>query len=567
MLSALLDGLAVLRADWLPVLALLTVPLGLGLALTHILPGLRERAWIAIPFAWTAGLPLLALPGFALVLLGRLWFPLLRFGAWALAGVALLSLLREGIFAFRREGLKPGAIGLPALLALLLLRLAFLKDLLLPPYSDSAEHVLIIQDFLTPGGTGLAAHGLTNLLRLYYHVGAHAIVAWLSILTGADPARALALLGQIALTLAPLSVFALTGWLTDDRRAAWIAALLSAFGWALPAFAANWGKYPLLTALACLPSVCLAWLASADRRPRAASIVLSLGAIFLHSRMLILLIILAAAWSVSRLLIRRKDPPPWPLSLLLAVVLAALVLLPRDLTRASLLMQVPATLGALLLATFAFKKHLRPAGTLLLTVAGMELAAVLPFPEVGSGYGQNWLDQPFLDISLHLPLAILGGLGLGGLFSLTASRPAAAAGLTLLLIALLIWNASRFPFHAHPCCTLVRNSDLAAMDWLRENLPPGSPVLIATAPAFDTDRPVDAGAWIPALTGLPVRRWPYDFDWRSQQAREQVCQTGASIVYAGSAEIVFNRSQLEYLPWAQVVFRRNRVTLYHLTCP
>ncbi len=105
------------------------------------------------------------------------------------------------------------------------------------------------------------------------------------------------------------------------------------------------------------------------------------------------------------------------------------------------------------------------------------------------------------------------------------------------------------------------------MQWLRNNLAPEEGVLVAAMPAFDTVKPIDAGAWIPALTGHPIQFWPFDFDWTGPDAKTEVCAPGPRYVYAGSTEVVFAREQLEYLSWAEVVFRENRVTIYRLDCP
>ena len=92
---------------------------------------------------------------FGVSLAARAWPVALLPGYLLLAAAGCLGAL-TWLLVTRRTSFHPGRAALPLgailLLLVLMLRLAFLKGLLLPPNFDVAQHYLIVQDILSPTG-------------------------------------------------------------------------------------------------------------------------------------------------------------------------------------------------------------------------------------------------------------------------------------------------------------------------------------------------------------------------------------------------------------------------------
>jgi hypothetical protein len=114
------------------------------------------------------------------------------------------------------------------------------------------------------------------------------------------------ILGQMIVAVIPLSIFPIIKQETQSNTAGLFAVLLAAFGWYMPAYAVNWGKYPALTSLPLITFVIsLAYLSLLykdvlSRRKRLWLIAILLSGILItgmvHSRSLVILGITAFAW-------------------------------------------------------------------------------------------------------------------------------------------------------------------------------------------------------------------------------------------------------------------------------
>lgn len=574
-MNPLLDGLVVLQTHLGDVAVFLIGVAGAGCWCARLVsrPG-AARAWLLLSPG--LGYAALSLAAFAFVLLERIWRGALTAGSALLLILAGVGLLLEAV-RWRGEARavpRPALLTLAALgfFLLLLVRLAFLRPLLLPPYNDSPEHYMVVQDFLDPGGAAQAYYALGGESGRYYHLGFHSLAAWLVSLSGADVAPTLILLGQLSLVLLPVSLLGLTLVATGDLRAAGLAALLAAIGWKMPAFAANWGKYPALAAIVALPSVLAVWLlflgaAARKRLGLVAAILLSISATFLHTRLAILLLLAAASgFLVSRMRFP-EQMPLWKALLLTLASLPAFALLQRPLLRMYsdgwylLLGLVVACLP------FGFQRFARLSLAVSLYMTGMALASNLRLPEFMRGYSTVLLDRTFLEISLSIPLSVLGGAGLAGLIRRLPAKLALQYVLPGLLLVFIFFNAlNSGSYYPDACCDYVQAGDLAALRWIAEQTPEEAAIVIS---AFETRNYLigtDAGIWVRALTGRNANKRPYDLDWGSPQALWEICAPGLRdvYVYVGAMEFSFEPDGFSRPDWYELVFAADGTRIFRL---
>jgi len=181
----------------------------------------------------------------------------------------------------------------------LFLRLAFVSKALLPPYSDSAQHYTIIKDLMGNPEASNATRSFKWPTTSYYHLGFHFLAAFITSVTHTEITKVMLVLGQMLVAVIPLSIFFIPRYATKSNSAGILAVLLAAFGWYMPAYAVNWGKYPALASLILIQFVLsLAYLAvqsreSFSKRKAWALYALLISAIlisgFVHSRSLIVI--------------------------------------------------------------------------------------------------------------------------------------------------------------------------------------------------------------------------------------------------------------------------------------
>jgi hypothetical protein len=583
-MNVFLDGLSELGRNAGAILLFFSAALGAGVWLARLFPGeWKEQVWLLVPFGLTAGLVPLALLSMLFALLGWLWPPVMQIGHIGMAALAVGGLLAWFLRDRKRVALGvsawAAALGGLALFLLLVVRLAFLKGLLLPPYSDGAEHYLMVRDLLAPASAPQGSHALVGILERYYHFGYHSLTAWLVSVTGLAPERAMPLLGQLFLVIAPLAVFFLAGVTTGNRKAAAFAALLAAIGWQMPAFASNWAKYPTAAGLALLPVVlgALALLWKSGRRRPAAWIgaaLLAAGVGVFHARTLVCLVVAGAGFLLVRLLDRFAPKKALPWLAAAAGLLAAYALYSQW-----YLMQFYCggqcyALGAVALLT-PFAILYAPGFSLgiFLYLLGMIGASKLHLPEALRSYSAVWLDGPFLVIACYLPFSVFGGLSIAGLLDRLETWPRrlrptvrawmrnAAAALVVLLAA---WNAAGTgAFRPDSCCNYVRAADLEAIRWIGENVPPEAVVFISGSQVGGSRVAMDGGMWVSPLTGRRSVVETYGYNWDALDALRAACTQGDVYVYAGGAFYSFQTERFIRPDWYEPVFENGAVVIYH----
>lgn len=504
-----------------------------------------------------------------------------------LAWLILLAFATAGIFALifiaprikRLKGMSPILIALFALLFIsIFLRLAFPARTVLPLYFDSAEHYRIIKVLIQEFESTPPARTLTWPAPTYYHLGFHVVTAILSSALRVDPKTMILLLGQLVLACIPISFYFIVNRAAKSSLGGLFAVILAGFGWYMPAHAVNWGKYPALTSLLTIQfSLGLAYWLATDKtsRTKPAWMLLALSvlaSLLAHTRSVIVIGIFAISWLIAV----QWDKLPRVLRLLiLGLVSAVLAAFAAWVNSTSLkttfdpylVKGSPVTVIVLLLAFFALKVSPRVLFCSLLSMALMLGSLFVPMRGL-PGFGDlTLLDRPFVEMTLFVPLAMIGGVGFAGLFHFlkkvsTWQKIVAPAFAVLLVIALLVNAGEKYDFYPSSCCQIVGQDDMAALDWLNKNLPENSGIAIASAEMnvqlsgfAETYTGIDAGVWIAPLTGRTTKLIPFTSDFTVETVHAQLCEAKIDYIYVGKEKQSFDRQRLSARPdWYRVVF-------------
>ena len=476
-----------------------------------------------------------------------------------------------------------------------LTRLAYLKNIFVPPYFDSVEHLRIVKIMVEGYNSSAILDTLPNLTQNYYHLGFHFFASLLTFGLRADPINVILIFGQIILATIPIPIFFLIRRKTQNNIAAFFALLLAGFGWYMPGFAVNWGKYPALAGLLAFEMVLsLAYAISRKKTTRNKSILiifLILGILtstFIHSRTLIILFISFLSWFFAK----RIDNFPkvnqrsilriqlWGI-LLFGILIQADALLKLTL-EPYLDKGILITAIILILSPFALKKF--PQGLYFSTFFILSLFACLFIPANGILPGftnQTLLDRPFVEMVLYFPLSILGGLGLAGLLESLDDLKFLPKQIHLFTRALIIFlfigvigffSIRSYNFYPSDCCNFLGYDDTVIFDWMDKTLPTDALILVASnqlnvVPSSTSADFVgsDAGIWIPQLIGREITLMPYHFDFLSDEKIKQLCQKEIDYIYIGNTNQSFNSRQLDKkTEWYKKILVLEKAQLYQL---
>jgi hypothetical protein len=583
--------LSVVTDQWRIVFGILFfIALGQGLVSAVFRRLYREQLTLAEYFS-------LGLAGWILPisLISILWL-LLRFisnsaVSWLIlfAGflIPIFSLFRRKVYiASGRASAKIVSLLLAFVLISVLLRLAFVSRAILPSYFDSAAHYGMIKDIVQNGGVGLLAS------TPYYHAGYHLLAAFLASAFNAEIAKTMLILGQVILSLIPVSTFFLVKQLSSSNRAGIFAVILSAFGWYMPAHAANWGKYPALTSLAFLPFVLsLAYLYVRYRTAwplqrrwlHSATLGLSILILtLLHSRVLIILAILFLSWGIA-VWQRRLSLPIR--TFLFAVILGVLVWQIFYIQKQAVLTPlldpylnkgIWITTPVLFLSIIALKEYSQVVFAGLLSV--VLLFAALFVPVQIPGYGLlSLLDRPLVELLLYLPLTVLGGVGLAALEKplapLSSWKFLRPEYIHACLMGLIVIHAfAAYDFYPSDCCALVGQDDLAVLHWMRDHLPGDVQIGISVteldvlpSEAFEAYNGADAGIWITPLIERGTIPLVNSSDFGQQSVRDVLCQSGVTHLYVGQLGQSFDPARLRERPeWYKLLFSEEKAGVYEV---
>lgn len=435
------------------------------------------------------------------------------------------------------------ALALVFLMAFLV-RFYVVKDLIVPPGSDSVHHTMITQLLVDNGGLFSSWEPYAPLITFTYHFGFHSLAAFYHWLTGVTVIKSVILTGQIINFLSVPLVYVLTVRLTKSRWAGLFAAVIPGFLCLMPMYYVNWGRYTQLAGQTVLPVAIVFTLQALfgkenDQRVMAITAVALAGLVLTHYRVALMYVcflipvVLYATYENRR---RGRDllrtwlkvggiatvtlvlVTPWLCSTLSGTLdegLAATVDGTMSLSRARWLAEYTAisTFSPTGDIFFFLPGYLWVASTLgavwgisqrrtsiLITPMWVGALVLLANPHVLGLPGTGLVNNATMLMAFYMPAAILAGFLLGRLIEVAkpkVPRIGRVAALVALLVVVLTYGDMLSI--VVPESIYVTDADERAMGWIRANTDTGAKFL--ASPGFFLDILVgsDAGWWIPLL--------------------------------------------------------------------
>jgi len=569
MLGVIKDGLFVFYEYGEAIIAFLVTLFGIGYYLTGFVVDRGTDVKIKVLASFGFGCIFLSLIAFVLIIMSYLWgFPL-RVGSLAIL-ISAIIILVGGLWSGEFKSIfTPGSfLVILALFFLLLTRLAFLKHILLPPYSDSPIHYQIVSNFLHPAEDSTSKISLQTIFSNYYHFGFHSLVAWLVSITAFGPDKMIALIGQLSLLIAPVSIMFLFFSLTNSSLGTLFAGLLAAVGWLMPSYAVNWGKYPALLSIAILPVVALLPLLLLNNKFKKTRIlvfglILLIGITFIHTRIVICLFFAYIGfYIVNKLEINEEFGFFQSVRYTLLFVL---FLWPLSRLLIDFYKNIPVLVALLVLIPFAFQSYPTVSIGIMIFLSGLSMAALLPnLFDVG---GYTLLDRQFLTIILHVPLSLIGGLGFVGIIRQFRKNVVLKNVVVLTLVTCVFANVTPGVFYPDRCCIYFNENDKLAFQWILENSSTHTLYYISTIKNDSQAFGSDAGIWIFPLIQVATNKLPFNIYWSSVNVFNTICPSRANdaYIYVGGKEFSFDDAQLSRVEWASPVFRTGEVAIYKIS--
>lgn len=555
-------GISILGEQFIAVLIFFVTILALGSFHLHDMMKDKPDRTLLLLAGMAVGYIDLVLPTYGLVWLNRVLPPLVWPVGFALFILPTAFFLRMVAIRIRSSGIPHGLmVVVGGFTLLLVVRLAFLQYLIVPPYSDSPIHYNIVMSFLNPGSISGSRMSLETAFTSYYHFGFHSIIAWLVSIAMLDPLKAIPLLGQLSLVVAPFSVAALTYFLTRSLSGAFFSFLLAAIGWSMPAFAANWGKYPALTAVALFPVALFMPFIQINKNYRAIlpALWVLFGLTLIHTRILICLILAMISYIAASKFKFKSDGNL--ITTILYCISFALSLQPLFILIVDFYESLLVWGVLILLTPFAFQKKPQTGLAIILFLLGMDAIQILS--QVSDII---LLDRQFLGIILYIPLSLMGGIGFGELMLRISSNPTLQMAFSLILAACLLLNFQQnVSLIPDSCCNYFSRDDQLAFQWIEENKTPADLIIYSTFLDGGKIFGTDAGAWISPLSKTATNKFMFNTQWDSSSVFEELCSrspTGAIYIYAGGAMYSFNKAQLNAQNWLKLVFESGNTYIY-----
>jgi hypothetical protein len=551
---------------WLliPLLLGLWLPGRLLLRLTHFEDGLDSGERLAL----SVGLSLAVIPTVMVwtTLLGLRW----QAGSvWAAALILLavyLWLQRAPMLKFLRSlrGYRPSPLML-ALLAVVLfsggLRLAMVRDLSASPWVDSIQHAMITQMIVEQGHFPTSYAPYIQMDTANYHSGFHSSLAVFLWLSGLDIASGMLWFGQVLNALMVLAVYQFTKLATRSPAAGVVAALICGVFTPMPAYYTSWGRYTQLAGLLILPGA-VTFIDALFRAPtgqkRGAFFLAALAASGLtltHYRVLAFMLCLVLAYLVVRFITSIGDASrrggfwrslAWLAGAGLAAILLTLPWLPGTLEtlvlpRSGVIAQPPSFFGdfawGYLNSAWGRQALWLATGGLLLALLRRWKLAVISVLWVGLMFflanlgalrlpGGNFINNSSVEISLFMPIAVLGGTFVADLFDLAKGylpawgKPALAGLLVLGGVASTFFAGQALLPILNPVTMLFREGDRPAIAWVAENVPADASILINPFSwGYGIYAGNDGGYWIVPLAQRRTLPPPILYGYDNNQAR------------------------------------------------
>jgi hypothetical protein len=424
-------------------------------------------------------------------------------------------------------------------LSALLWRFYQIRDIVLPLWVDSIHHVQIVRLIIENGG-------LPNTFEpympvpFYYHFAFHALAAVYAFLARLSPQDAVLYLGQVLNAAIVLAVYRLGKSLWGDWRRAALSSLLVAFVTQMPAYYVSWGRYTLLMGMLLLPlamALALDIINKGARFSRLISLsVVTAGLLLSHyyaGLLLALFLIILGAQSLI-VDVKHKNFSRWEswLPLLLASVAGFLLASPWlfrmwGFAQAGVkVVTIQPTIEAIERLYFPdyFNYLWRLLGPdrnhllLLIALPGLIISllhyrtrafgvwtiilGILSFP-VGVYLAPFRPDHAvivlFLPTAMMVAELFISAIDWSPIKQFTSVK---SALVIILFGALIMWGIWGTRSLVNSTTILATHTDLAAINWIKSNLPQEARFLINVAHwQYGSYRGVDGGWWITPLSG------------------------------------------------------------------
>jgi hypothetical protein len=382
-----------------------------------------------------------------------------------------------------------------------------------------------------------------------------------------DVADSIALLGQLFLVILPVSVFLLVYSATHSITAGFVAMLLSAFAWRMPAFASNWGKYPAIVGMSLFPAVVGLWILywrGPGRKILATMILIIVTAalVFVHSRLAICLALVLVSFLLTQKLFSNIKINLLKASLLILLANATFFLFREYFMVFFENGHYLAIILVILLMPFCFYYTPQLFVSVILFSAGVWIVSRIPI--FIHGYSTTLLDKPFIEILLCIPISILGGAGFAGF--LDHLQNPALRRMAYVIVAMIIVFSFVSADSVYPdiCCNYVMDSDVQAIQWLEENSSSSAIIWIAAFKKGNYMVATDAGAWVHPLTGRNANKLNFDFEWSLHNSIDRICRSGYEdvYIYKGGGLYSFVDKILADQKWLVSVFTSGETKIY-----
>lgn len=457
-------------------------------------------------------------------------------------------------------------------LFILLIRLSFIRGLLVPPYSDSIQHVLIVKDFLSPEKNAQAFYNISEGLINYYHFGFHALTAWLSGTTATSPEQTVMVLGQYFQALAILAIYPLAYVILGNSTSAWT--VMSIAGFYLPtlAYASNWGKYPAIAStIGFIFTFTLVLLIirkkNAPRKVWGGIIIAVLSCALLHSRSIFLLITEILAILIYKKILRATKKTGVSFEnndyIKMMIIFLGFVFLEFNPFKLETL-YIVIFLGLIIISIntkFSFSIYI----LVSIVIMFIGLITKIDLPSLPNRFNTVF-DITFLSIFLYIPVSFLVWSGLDGLSEFFKSRNLENRRNWLLLGVMVfgLVNTAFFQVHSpSKCCVLLSEDDLYAFEWIKQNIPKSARIGIAAIGKTGNLKPSDGGAWIENMISVPTQKIDVMSDFTIIE--NDLCENKVAYLYSGGLEDSFDEYSI-IKAGGIYVYGLGKVHIYYLDC-
>jgi hypothetical protein len=393
----------------------------------------------------------------------------------------------------------------------LVVRMVMVRDLVTPAWVDSIHHALIARIIVETGALPETYLPYLNIEPTFYHPGFHAQIATFNLLADLDLHDSMLIFGQVANALMIFVVYSLSISMTNNRYVGIFAALITGLITPMPAYYTSWGRYTQLTGLLILP-ICYIFYKKAIYRnddklitsPLIIGAISASGLILVHYRVTAFLALLIISDISIGLIYNDRSQK---LAILRFKRILLMVLMSGLLTLPWLIQAIPETFIVSLtqpipkeidwFADFSWRYLTAASGKLALVIGGLGLfwgllqnkqfayiffvwlvlLAGLANTSAMGVPGGIYMNTTSVEISLFIPIAILAGYFIWEIIKSWKQMlpvrfyPGVNLAIGLLIASLYIsYAAKNIPTILNPVTFLSRTADIAAIQWMSENI-------------------------------------------------------------------------------------------------